>query len=156
MRRECRDCFPPPSQVSDPDMHHATWVTHVPWCMPGSLTSSFLRSRWWGKRSQHPRRMRNPQFYLSGKRTMEEVWEHVSIHWQQSKCQLWANCFLGSVVSNPWSLGPISTSDKTPYCKISQILEAARFVFRIVRSVWNLTDIPTAMLARCLSNFNAM
>ena len=34
--------FPPSSQVSDPDMHHGTCVTHVPWCMPGSLTSGFL------------------------------------------------------------------------------------------------------------------
>ena len=24
--------------VSDPDMHHGTCVTHVPWCMSGSLT----------------------------------------------------------------------------------------------------------------------
>ena len=24
--------------VSDPGMHHGTRVTHVPWCMPGSLT----------------------------------------------------------------------------------------------------------------------
>ena len=31
--------FYPPPQVSDPDM------THVPWCMPGSLTSCFLWSR---------------------------------------------------------------------------------------------------------------
>ena len=38
-----------PSQVSDPDMHHGTCVTHVPWCMPGSLTSSFLWSRRRGK-----------------------------------------------------------------------------------------------------------
>ena len=36
--------FPSP-QVSDPDMHHGTCVTHVPWCMPGSLTSGFLWSR---------------------------------------------------------------------------------------------------------------
>ena len=34
--------FSPPPWVSDPDMHHGTCVTHVPWCMPGSLTSSFL------------------------------------------------------------------------------------------------------------------
>ena len=34
--------FSPSSQVSDPDMHHGTCVTHVPWCMPGSLTSGFL------------------------------------------------------------------------------------------------------------------
>ena len=26
-------------------MHHGTYVTHVPWCMPGSLTSSFLWNR---------------------------------------------------------------------------------------------------------------
>ena len=34
--------FSPSPQVSDPDMHHGTCVTHVPWCMPGSLYSSFL------------------------------------------------------------------------------------------------------------------
>ena len=33
-------------RVSDPDMHHGTCVTHVPWCMSGSLTSGFLWSRW--------------------------------------------------------------------------------------------------------------
>ena len=45
MRRECRERFPchrvqrkPP--VSDPGMHHGTCVTHVPWCMSGSLTRS--------------------------------------------------------------------------------------------------------------------
>ena len=36
--------------VSDPDMHHGTCVTHVPWCMPGSLTSGFLWS-WWRKKT---------------------------------------------------------------------------------------------------------
>ena len=41
--------FSPPPQVSDPDMHHVTCVTHVPWCMPGSLTSGFLWSRRVGK-----------------------------------------------------------------------------------------------------------
>ena len=34
--------FSPPPRVSDPDMHHGTCVTHVPWCMPGLLTSIFL------------------------------------------------------------------------------------------------------------------
>ena len=48
--------------VSHPDMHHGTCVTHVPWCIPGSLTISFLWSRWRGKRSRHSRCMRNPQF----------------------------------------------------------------------------------------------
>ena len=45
--------FSPPPRVSDPDMHHCTCVTHVTWCMPGTLTSSFLWSRWRGKRSRH-------------------------------------------------------------------------------------------------------
>ena len=58
----------PATTVSDPDMHRGTCVTHVPWCMPGSVTSSFLWSRWRGKRSRHSRRMRNSQFYVSGKR----------------------------------------------------------------------------------------
>ena len=31
--------FSPPPRVSDLDMHHGTCVTHVPWCMPGSLTT---------------------------------------------------------------------------------------------------------------------
>ena len=37
--------FSPSLQACDPDMHHGTCVTHVPWCMPGSLTSGFLWNR---------------------------------------------------------------------------------------------------------------
>ena len=59
--RKIADCaFSPPPLVSDPDMHHGTCVTHVPWCMRGSLTRGFLWSRWRGKRSRHSRRIRNP------------------------------------------------------------------------------------------------
>ena len=57
--------FSPPTWVSDPDMHHGTCVTHVPWCMSGSLTS-----RWRGKHPRHSRRMCKPLFYVSGKRPM--------------------------------------------------------------------------------------
>ena len=60
----------PPPRVSDPDIHHSTCVTHVSWCMPGSLTSGFLWSLWQEKRSRHSRRMRNLQFYVFGKRPM--------------------------------------------------------------------------------------
>ena len=60
--------FSPPPPVSDPDMYHGTCVTHVPRCMPGSLNSGFLCSRWRGKRSRHSRRMRNPQVCLSAKK----------------------------------------------------------------------------------------
>ena len=43
MRRECRERFPRDRLhrkplVGDPSMHHGTCVTHVPWCMSGSLT----------------------------------------------------------------------------------------------------------------------
>ena len=62
--------FSPPPRVSDPDIHHGTCVTHVSWCIPESLTSGFLWSRWRGKRSLHSRRMRKPQFNISGKRPM--------------------------------------------------------------------------------------
>ena len=62
--------FSPPPRVSDPDMHHDTCVMQVSLCMSGSLTSNFLWSRWQEKRSRHYRRMRNPQFYVSGKRPM--------------------------------------------------------------------------------------
>ena len=62
--------FSPSPQVSDPDMHHGTCVTHVPWCMPGSLTSGSFEIGGGGKRSLHSRRMRNLQFYVSGKRPM--------------------------------------------------------------------------------------
>ena len=41
--------FSPSPQVSDPDMHHGTCVTHVPGCMPGSLTSGFIWNRRRGK-----------------------------------------------------------------------------------------------------------
>ena len=42
-RRECREHFPNrwlqrKTLVSDPGMHHGTCVTHMPWCMSGSLT----------------------------------------------------------------------------------------------------------------------
>ena len=62
--------FSSPPWVSDPGMRHGTCVTHVPWCMPGSLTIDFFLIRWRGKRSRHSRRMRNAQIYVSGKRSM--------------------------------------------------------------------------------------
>ena len=40
--------FSPPPRVRNPYMHHSTCVTHVSWCMAGSLTSGFLGSRWRG------------------------------------------------------------------------------------------------------------
>ena len=69
----------PPPRVSNPDIHHDICVTHVSWCMPGSLTTDFLWSQWRGKRSHHSPRMRNSQFCVSGKRPM--TWRRSSTFW---------------------------------------------------------------------------
>ena len=88
--------FSPPPRVSDPDMHHGACAMHMPWCVPESITSAFLWSRWQGERSRHSRRMRNPQFYVSGKRPLmliEGNWasgdrRHRDSHATSSKCIL--------------------------------------------------------------------
>ena len=66
IRGECREHFPRHHGLAIP-----TCITARAWRMPGSITSDFLLSRWRGKRSLHSRRMRNPQFCVSGKRPME-------------------------------------------------------------------------------------
>ena len=101
--------FPPPSRLSDSDMHHGTCVTHVPWCIPGSLTSGFLWIRWRGERSWHFRCMRNPQFYIYGKRPMSSpIWittaswqTHLYTRWGQQLTQ----CILPRITFN----GQLST-----------------------------------------------
>ena len=52
--------------------------------------------------------------------------------------------------------GPVSISEKTSFRKISWSLEAARFAFRVVVSLWNLTGTSAALLPMCLSNFKAI
>ena len=78
----------PPLRVSDPSIHHGTCVTHVPWCMSGSLTSGSHWSRWWRKRSRHFRRMRNPQFYVPGKRSMKNPTRNALTYWSNQHFQL--------------------------------------------------------------------
>ena len=91
------ETFSPPPRVSYPAMHHSTCVTHIPWCMLGSLTTCFLWSWWRGKRSRHSRRMRNPQFYVSGKRPM--LWPQLSVAPVQHALSYTA------ASSSPWSVG---------------------------------------------------
>ena len=52
---------------------HGTWVMHVPWCMPGSFTIGSFLGRWRRKRYRHSRCMPNPQFFISGKRPIQQV-----------------------------------------------------------------------------------
>ena len=96
--------------VSDPDIHHGTCVTHVPWCMPGSLTSGFFWIRSQGKRSRHSRRMRNPQFYISGKRPMnfpQRLGANIYVIHSQTMAQsagiiIGTNIWIISHEINPW------------------------------------------------------
>ena len=68
-------------------MLHGTCVTHVPCCMLRWLISGFLWSQWRVKRSRHSWRIRNPQFFVSGKRPMH-----------QSKNRMYAACIFLWVV----------------------------------------------------------
>ena len=71
MRLECRERFPchllqRKPRVSDPSMNYGTCVTHVPWCMSGSLT------RGGGEYIPGiPGAWANTQFYVSGKGLMQ-------------------------------------------------------------------------------------
>ena len=49
---EYQERFPPQPRFSNPDMHHGTCVTRVPWYMSGSLTIGFLWNRVRGKRKR--------------------------------------------------------------------------------------------------------
>ena len=113
--------LPPLPRVSDPDMHHGTCVTHVPWCIPGSLTRSFLRSRWRGKRSRHSRPMRNSQFYISGKRPMMAYVDTsvVRYPWHNFKhcsdLNIFNVCYLRNhCLSKHWQRSHISTRQFNP------------------------------------------
>ena len=53
------------------------------------------------------------------------------------------------------SLDPVPIPDKRSYHNISQRNEATRFVFKIVRLLWNLTGTSAAVLPMGLLNFKA-
>ena len=55
------------SQHASPHVRHERAVMHV----------GIANSRWRGKRFRHSRRMRNPQFYVSGKRPVVMTWASV-------------------------------------------------------------------------------
>ena len=52
--------------------------------------------------------------------------------------------------------GPLFTSGRTSYRRISWSRVAARSNVIIIVSLWNLTGISTALPPRCLSNFRAV
>ena len=107
----------PPPRVSDPDMRHDTCVTHMPWCMPESLTSRFLWSRWRGKRSRHSRCMCNPQFYVAAKRPI--------CMWVPQPCHHFTHIFLTRHLNENWNL---------PLC----IKNTIRLTILLAHSIWNI------------------
>ena len=56
---------PPPTSKKTASLRSRHTSRHAPWCMSRSLTRGGRE-----KSSQHSRRMRHPQFYVSGKRHM--------------------------------------------------------------------------------------
>ena len=81
----------PPPRVSDPDMHHGTCVTHVPWCMRGSLYSGFVLSWWRGKRSRHSRRMHNLPAIL---RIWQEAHACPTSYWDPGYVRWWRHIIM--------------------------------------------------------------
>ena len=72
---------------NDPGMHHGMCVTHVPWCMLGSLTHGGGE-----KRFRHPRCIRNRQFYVSGKRPIS-AFNILTICWVRVASTMWMNSY---------------------------------------------------------------
>ena len=117
--------FFPPSRISDPDMHHGTCVTHVPWYMPELLTSGFLWNWWRGKLSRHSQRMHNPQFCVSAKRPMalntNNGYTPKTIHTVTCHTYLYSKRILNYTIENV-ALSDIITT--TPFCGMYMSLRA--------------------------------
>ena len=78
MRRECRERFPRHRLQRKPLVsHHAP--RHV-LDARGVMHVGIAKPRRRGKRSQHSRRMRNPHFYVSGKRSMGGITPYPGNH----------------------------------------------------------------------------
>ena len=125
MRQECRERFPKLQRkplVNDPSMHHGTCVTHVQWCMLGSLTRgggemfpAFLahvthvfcpHCLYSVGNKITTTTMRNPQFYVSGKRPNGVYDTHVQLAEPRSPS---ASCSATSKQNNIPKMAPISS-----------------------------------------------
>ena len=101
--------------------HAAQWAScqirkiALNWCMPGSLNIGFLWSRWRGKRSRHSRRMRNPQFYVSGNRPM-------------SILQTAHKPFLETTASLPWRITGVSNEPISDWLVKNTTIKSLKFI----------------------------
>ena len=129
-------------------MHNSTCVTHVPWCKQWSLNSGFLWSQWRGKRSRHSRRMRNPQFYVSGKRPMEYGHAFVVICFVScyviSSCEFSMNIYLYFSGIRPWHGGNTSEiiqMDNNKYWYLATIKTKSQHCTNRVYNYWDTLQI---------------
>ena len=121
MRRECRERFPHPRRLEIPTCITARASRTCRDAMPGSLTCVFLWSWWLGKRSRHSRRMRNPQFYLFGKRFHVMVSSWSTILWQQMPYYCVANHTIKS--STAWHAMYLQTSNTSRTLVANKIVD---------------------------------
>ena len=145
IRRECRERFPCQRGLAIPTC--ITCVTHVPWCMQGSLTSGFIWSRWRGKRSRHSRRMRNPQFCVSGKRPILNVGTvkpDQSYHW---------------IMRSPWDRRLFMTASMNMklyrQCQTNYKLDASPVSVHRFDCIWSETSLawpPTRLVLNARSS----
>ena len=94
-------------------MHHGTCVTHVLWCMPGSLTSGFLWNRRWGKTFRAFPAHAQPAILRIWQEAHGGYWQSLStcnsswivffkIWIHQKNCEWWKLLLITSTPDLPW------------------------------------------------------
>ena len=89
--------FCSPLRVSDPYMHHGTYVTHVPWYMPVSPTSGYFWSRRRGKTF--------PAFPAHAQPTILRIWQEAhsfSFHVNWTSHSWESQCLILKITSQIW------------------------------------------------------
>ena len=124
--------FSPPPRVSDPDMHHGTCVTHVPWCMPVSLTSGFLSRRRRGKTF--------PAFPAQVQPAILRFWQEVH----------WGPCLISQLHSyshQAWAVYHISLDVYTNHQALVRGSDISVTFYYVVPNKWHFTTIPLWVIA---------
>ena len=130
MRRECQERFSPPPRVSDHDMHQGTCVTHVSWCMPGSLTSGFLWS--WENVPGIPGTCATRNFaHLVREAHDVYIWWNRGYRYDTCRCHSWLQN-LGSwglsVSQCPQKMYWVCLDDTKPVSKLGKYLQVRRTI----------------------------
>ena len=162
IHRECRERFPRhrlqrKPLVSDPGIHHGTCVTHVPWCMSGSLTrgdgENVLGIPGACATINFTYLVRGPLYSTRGQ--TDTANGEINTPYLGLYCIviILSVLELMLLVYPHIPQGLYSLSGKMPYSQISWSLEAARLDVLMTVSLW--TGISAGLVSRCLSNFRA-